>query len=225
MPASFSTSLFDFLTDLASNNDRPWFQENKARYVEEVQEPALAFINAFAPKLDAISPHFQADSRVVGGSLFRIHRDARFSKDKTPYKTNTGMHFRHDAGKDAHAPGFYLHLAPGECFAGAGLWRPEPKVAALVRQHIVDHPEVWIAATEVTSRSWNAIGDSLVRPPRGVDPEHPLLEDVKRKDFVIGRTLDERQVTAEGFVDDFAEMCRQVAPYMRFLCRAVGVPF
>jgi uncharacterized protein (TIGR02453 family) len=82
MPASFSTSLFDFLTDLASNNDRPWFQENKARYVEEVQEPALAFINAFAPKLDAISPHFQADSRVVGGSLFRIHRDTRFSKPR-----------------------------------------------------------------------------------------------------------------------------------------------
>jgi uncharacterized protein (TIGR02453 family) len=224
---TFGRELFGFLSDLASNNDRTWFQANKDRYVDHVQEPALEFINAFAPKLEKISPHFQADSRLVGGSLFRIHRDTRFSKDKTPYKTNTGMHFRHDAGKDAHAPGFYLHLQPGECFAGAGLWRPEPKVAAVIRQAIADDPAEWKKAAHRTSliRDWAPMGDSLVRPPKGVDADHPLIEDLKRKDFVLSRRLSESEVTSPGFIDDFAAMCSQASSYVRFLCQALGVAF
>lgn len=224
---TLSRELFGFLGDLAANNDRAWFQANKARYVDHVQEPALQFINAFAPKLTEISPHFQADSRVVGGSLFRIQRDTRFSKDKTPYKTNTGMHFRHDIGKDAHAPGFYLHLQPGECFAGAGLWHPEPKVAAVIRQAIADDPAGWreVAHGEALSRDWAPMGDSLVRPPKGIDADHPLIADLKRKDFVVSRRLTEAEVTSPRFVDDFASMCTQAASYMRFLCRALGVAF
>ena len=111
-------ALFDFLRELGANNERPWFEENKARYRAEVRDPMLDFIQAFAEPLAEISPHFRADPRANGGSLFRIYRDTRFSKDKTPYKTNVGAHFRHEAGKDAHAPGFYLHLEPGMCFAG-----------------------------------------------------------------------------------------------------------
>ncbi len=223
----FSRELFAFLDDLAANNDRTWFQANKPRYVDHVQEPALEFINAFAPKLEKISPHFQADSRLAGGSLFRIHRDTRFSKDKTPYKTNTGMHFRHDAGKDAHAPGFYLHLQRGECFAGAGLWRPEPKVAAVIRRAIADDPTGWNKAAhgKAFSGDWTAMGDSLVRPPKGIAADHPLVEDLKRKDFVVSRRLTEAEVTSPRFVADFAEMCTQVAPFMRFLCNALGVAF
>jgi uncharacterized protein (TIGR02453 family) len=224
--SSFSRELFAYLGDLAVNNDRIWFQANKARYIDHVQEPALEFINAFAPRLAKISPHFQADSRVVGGSLFRIHRDTRFSKDKTPYKVNTGMHFRHDAGKDAHAPGFYLHLQPGECFAGAGLWRPEPKVATVIRQAIADDPAGWNAVcAPAPAGGWTPMGDSLVRPPRGIDADHPLIEDLKRKDFVLSRRLTEAEVTSGRFLDDFDAMCTQVSPYVRFLCHAVGVAF
>ncbi|MGF1667432.1 MAG: DUF2461 domain-containing protein [Acidimicrobiia bacterium] len=224
---SFSQELFGYLNDLAANNERPWFQANKPRYVDHVQEPALEFINALAPKLAKISPHFQADSRVAGGSLFRIQRDTRFSKDKTPYKTNTGMHFRHDVGKDAHAPGFYLHLQPGECFAGAGLWRPEPKVAAVIRQAIADDPAGWNKAAhgKVHAGGWTPMGDSLIRPPKGIDADHPLIEDLKRKNFVLSRRLTEAEVTAPHFIDDFASMCSQVSPYMRFLCQALGVAF
>ena len=107
-----SPALFDFLRALRANNERPWFEANKARYREEVRDPMLDFIAAFAGPLAEISPHFRADPRPNGGSLFRIYRDTRFSKDKTPYKTNVGAHFRHAAGRDAHAPGFYLHLEP-----------------------------------------------------------------------------------------------------------------
>ncbi|MGA7097163.1 MAG: TIGR02453 family protein, partial [Acidimicrobiia bacterium] len=112
----FQPALFRFLRDLAANNNREWFEANRERYAETVQEPALAFIADFAPRLEKISPCFRADAKVQGGSLFRIYRDTRFSADKTPYKTNTGVHFRHDRFKDAHAPGYYLHLQPRECF-------------------------------------------------------------------------------------------------------------
>ena len=125
--ASFRPELFAFLEELKANNDREWFAANRDRYEEELLEPAMDFIAAFAPKLEKISPNFRADPRPSGGSLFRIYRDTRFSKDKTPYKTNVGIHFRHELARDAHAPGFYLHIGPGEAFAGAGIWHPAPR--------------------------------------------------------------------------------------------------
>ena len=106
----FQPDLFRFLDALRGNNNREWFQANKERYESDVKGPMLRFIGDFAPRLRQISPRFVADPRPNCGSLFRIYRDVRFSKDKTPYKTNAGAQFRHQAGKDAHAPGFYLHV-------------------------------------------------------------------------------------------------------------------
>ena len=123
----FQPSLFEFLEQLADNNNRPWFLENKPRYERDVLEPALAFIRAFEPRLKKISPYFVASDRRVGGSLMRVYRDTRFHKDGEPYKTNVGIQFRHEQGRDIHAPGFYVHIAPGECFLAVGLWRPEPE--------------------------------------------------------------------------------------------------
>src|SRR5918996_4016229 len=134
--ASFSPALFTFLRDLKQNNDRDWFKANKPRYEKAVLEPALQFIVDFEPHLLAISPHFVADPRPSGGSLFRIHRDTRFSKDKSPYKPYTGIQFRHELGKDAHAPGFYLHLEPGGVFAGAGIWHPDQPTLVRIREAI-----------------------------------------------------------------------------------------
>ena len=122
----FEPQLFQFLEELADNNNRPWFQKNKGRYQREVLEPAMAFIRAFQPRLKRISPSFLASDRRVGGSLQRVYRDTRFFKDGEPYKTNVGIQFRHEQGRDVHAPGFYVHIAPGECFLAVGLWRPEP---------------------------------------------------------------------------------------------------
>ena len=128
--------LFTFLAELKDNNDREWFQANKARYEERVKAPLLAFIAGFDERLARLSAHYVADPRPVGGSLFRIYRDVRFSKDKSPYKTAAGIHFRHERGKDAHAPGYYLNLEPGECFAACGLWMPASAQAQQIRAAI-----------------------------------------------------------------------------------------
>ena len=175
--------LFDFLRDLKANNRKDWFQENRARYDRDLLEPALEFIGAFAPHLKAISLYYMAEARASGGALFRIYRDVRFSSDKSPYKTQVGMHFRHEEGKDAHCPGFYLHLEPGQVFAGAGLWRPDAPTLARLRAGIAAAPARWQRVIqEVPLEPW---GDVSSRPPRGYAKDHPLIEEIKRKDFAL----------------------------------------
>ena len=227
MASYFTPALFKFLRDLAANNEREWFNDNKDRYVESVQEPALEFISDFGPRLAKISPHFRADAKVQGGSLFRIYRDTRFSNDKTPYKTNTGMHFRHERSKDAHAPGYYLHIQPGECFMGVGLWRPETKIAYQIRESIADDPAGWKKAAygKRFTDVYSLAGDSLQRPPKGFDPEHPYIDDLKRKDFIASMRLTQKQLTAPDFLDYFEANCKRATPLMAFLCDAVGVEF
>ncbi|MGA7096165.1 MAG: DUF2461 domain-containing protein [Acidimicrobiia bacterium] len=223
----FQPALFRFLRDLAANNNREWFEANRERYIETVQEPALAFIADFAPRLEKISPYFRADAKVQGGSLFRIYRDTRFSADKTPYKTNTGVHFRHDRFKDAHAPGYYLHLQPRECFMGVGLWRPDAKVAHQIRETIATSPAIWrkVAHGKRFADVYQLEGDSLKRPPKGIDPDHPLIEDLKRKDFIGSKRLTQSQVTSADFIDMVESDFRRATPFMEFLCGAVGVEF
>ena len=220
-------ALFDFLRELKANNERPWFEENKARYRAEVQGPMLDFIQAFAAPLAEISPHFRADPRANGGSLFRIYRDTRFSKDKTPYKTNVGAHFRHEAGKDAHAPGFYLHLEPGVCFAGCGVWHPDSPTLGRIRDAIVERPEEWTRITtgDDFCRTFRLAGEALKRPPRGYDPEHPLIEDLKRKDFVAIADIPEEDALHPDFLGRFAKLASAGGAFTAFLCKAVGVPF
>ena len=225
--ASFSPALFTFLRDLKENNDRGWFKANKARYDAVVLEAALAFIEDFEPHLHAISSHFVADPRPVGGSLFRIYRDTRFSKDKSPYKTHIGIHFRHELAKSAHAPGFYLHLEPRQVFVGAGIWRPDTEPLARIRAAIAENP----ARFERTIRAKSFVGiyhlggDSLKRAPAGLDPEHPLIEELKRKDFIAMRSLDDKTACARGFLEDTAGTFATAGPFVHFLCDATGVPF
>ena len=164
----FTRATFDFLKDLEENNNRAWFQENKHRYEEHVRDSSIRFITDFEPRLKKISEHFRADPRTVGGSLFRIYRDTRFSKDKRPYKTMIGIHFRHELGKDAHAPGFYLHIERNGCFVGAGIWHPDSKSLHGIRSAIVEDPQAWKRATGGKRfRDLYALeGDRLKRPPR-----------------------------------------------------------
>jgi uncharacterized protein (TIGR02453 family) len=222
--ASFGPELFAFLADLREHNDREWFAANKERYEAHVLEPALAFIEDFGYRLQEISPHFVADPRRSGGSLFRIHRDTRFSKDKSPYKTNTGMHFRHERAKDAHAPGYYLHLAPGEVFAGGGIWHPDTPALTAIRDAIVRDPDGWRSASELGD-GLELGGESLKRVPSGYDKQHPLAEDLKRKDFFARIELSQDAATAPGFLDDYTRLCASAAPLMRFLCGALAVAY
>lgn len=220
-------ALFDFLRELKDNNERPWFEANKARYIADVRDPMLDFIAAFAEPLAAISPHFVADPRANGGSLFRIYRDTRFSPDKRPYKTNVGAHFRHVAGKDAHAPGFYLHLDTEACFAGCGIWSPGSEALAQIRNTIAENPAGWKRITQAAAfrDNFSMMGQSLKRPPRGFDAGHPLIEDLKRKDYVARTRFDEADAVQPDFLQRFTEIVRSGAEFVKFLSRAVGVPF
>lgn len=225
--AHLDRELFRFLRDLERNNNREWFQANKQRYERHVKEPLLGFVMDFASHLQKISPHFLADPRPVGGSMFRIFRDTRFSSDKRPYKTNAGVQFRHEAGKDVHAPGFYLHLAPGEVFAAAGIWHPDSGTAAQIREAILEDPERWrrVVTRKAFRESFELAGDSLRRAPRGVPADHPLLEDLRRKDFIAVADLSEAQACAPGFIAGLARLWSKAGPFTGFLCQALGQPF
>jgi uncharacterized protein (TIGR02453 family) len=217
----FTPGLFEFLGDLKTHNSREWFQANKGRYETFVQRPMLGFIADFDVRLRAISGQFNADPRPVGGSMFRIHRDTRFAKDKSPYKTNVGAHFAHRAGvKGANVTGFYLHIEPGGCFGGGGVWHPDAASLKKVRDRIVGRPADW----EVVRRAGIEIGgDTLKRAPAGYDPEHRFVEDLKRKDLYGMTQFTEREVCAPDFADAYARACAKVAPLVEFLTRAMGL--
>jgi uncharacterized protein (TIGR02453 family) len=215
--AFFRPDLFEFLRQLKRHNNRDWFVRNKARYEREVLDPALTFIGSFGPHLHRLCPHFVADPRPTRGSLFRIYRDTRFSPDKRPFKTHVGIHFSHASGKDAHAPVFYLHLEPGNCFAAAGVWHPDNSALTKIRTAIVAQPVQWAKVR----RRLELEGDSLVRPPRGFDPNHRFIEDLKRKDFVASVGLTEAQICGPRLMRDFVAACKTMLPLVEITTRAL----
>src|SRR5205809_6691049 len=223
----FSADLFTFLEDLRKHNDRAWFAKNKDRYLDVVQEPALEFVRGFAGYLTKISPHFVADDRPSGGSLFRIYRDVRLSKDKSPYKTHVGLDFRHRSGRDVHSPSFYVHLQPGETFAAADAWHPDTETLRKIRAAMVKKPDRWKAAAygKPFRSRFHLSGDALKRAPAGFPTDHPMLEDLRRKDHVAVVMLDERTICSPDFLPRYAELCRLASPHAAFLCEAVGLPF
>jgi uncharacterized protein (TIGR02453 family) len=223
----FEPAIFQFLEELADNNNRPWFQENKWRYDNEVLEPCLAFIRAFQPRLKKISAYFVASDRRMGGSLMRVYRDTRFAGNKMPYKTNVGIQFRHEFARDVHAPGFYVHIEPGECFLAVGTWRPDASSLGWIRQAIVEWPDRWLRARKARKFHEYFVleGNSLKRPPRGFPADHPLMEDLKRTDYIGVCELSEQDVLDQGFLDRVAACFMASRPFMRFLCDALKVPF
>lgn len=219
---------FKFFKELRENNNREWFNDNKQRFRDTVQEPLAAFVEAMAPKLKKISKHIVADPRLNGGSVFRIYKDVRFSKDKSPYKTHGAVQFRHALGKDAHAPGFYVHLAPDEIFYGGGIWTPPSPSLLAIREAICDKSAVWKKATTgaaFVKRFDGVHGDALKRPPRGFDADHPMIEDLKRKSFFAMAPGKIAASKKPEFVDDVAATFADAKPLMKFLCDATGASF
>ena len=221
----FTPALFEFLSELADNNNREWFQDNKARYERDVRDALVQFVADFGEKLREISPHMVADPRLSGGSVFRIYRDVRFSKDKSPYKTNAGVHFRHEVGREVHGPGLYLHLQPGFLFAGAGIWRPNSATVGKIRGSIVANPGRWkrIVNNEEFISMYELEGESLKRPPRGIAPDHPLIDQLKLKSFVATTNFTEEDACSPDFIDVYANACEIASPFAGFLTTAVGL--
>ena len=222
----FTPATLNFLDELAANNNRAWFEINKPRYEELVREPALDFIDAMGPLLQEFAPHFRADSRKMGGSLMRVFRDTRFSRDKTPYKTNIGIQFRHELGKDVHAPGFYVHIANDQCLLAVGCWHPESEPLGRMRDLIAEKPERWFALRDDPAfvAQWEMSGSKLSRPPRGYDANHPAIEELKRKDYVAITPLSFEEVTGD-LVGLATRQFALTADFMRFLCDALGVQY
>lgn len=214
----FTPELFRFLIELRYNNHRAWFQANKARYEEQVRQPFIRFIEDFAPHLERINPAFTADAR----SLFRIYHDTRFSHDKTPYKTHAAAQLRHILGRDVHTPGFYLHLEPDRCFIAGGIWLPEAEPTLRIRQAIARWDHRWM--TFKKDGPPLSQEDKLKRTPKGFDPYHPLIEDLKLKSFIAGLEFTEEEVCSLGFVGKVAEACRRLNPLVDFLCDVLKLP-
>jgi uncharacterized protein (TIGR02453 family) len=236
-PSPFPPAFFDFFRELREHNEKEWFEANRDRYADEALAPSKTFVLAVRRHLEEISPHFVAEPRVRGGSLFRIHTNRRFNPERPPYKTHAGIQFRHRTGGDVHAPGFYLHLEPAGgpgsfgddagCFVGVGIWRPDTRTLTSIREAIVDDPEGWLAVRDDPDfRSLLRLGgESLKLGPRGFDRDHPLIDDIKRKDFIAVADLGEDDVLADGFVDRFAGICAAGSPFVAWLCNSVGVDF
>ena len=142
--SGFKPEFFRFFREISDNNNREWFMANKERYEQEVVAPVLDLIEAMTGPLERISPHFLAIAKKHGGSMFRIYRDQRFGRNrKTPYKTSAAVQFRHVNGRDAHAPGFYLHLEPDNIRYGGGVWTPAAAQLKMIRLAIAHDETGW----------------------------------------------------------------------------------
>ena len=218
---------FRFLRELARNNNREWFAANKARYEKTTRDPFLRLIGDLAEPLAKISPHFRADPRPSGGSMFRIYRDTRFANDKTPYKAWLGARLYHERSRQVPAPLFYLHVAPGRCFVGGGLWHPESATVKRIRDFLVDNPATWKKAVQTKRfrERFELGGESLTRPPRGYDPAHELIEDIKRKDFVATRHFSDAEAMSPQLRRIVIEGCKGIAPMVDYLCAALDLEF
>ncbi len=190
--ASFRPETLRFLEELAANNNRDWFRDNKTRYEEQVLDVALEFIQSMQEPLHDIAPYFVALPTRVGGSLMRVYRDTRFSKNKTPYKTNVGIQFRHEQAKDVHSPGYYVHIDPEQVFIGAGMWRPDAGPLRDIRERIAARPAEWrrVRGDKPFRRNFELGGEVLKRPPLGFDPQQECIDDIKRKSFIAVRQFD-----------------------------------
>ena len=223
----FSKNTFTFLRALGRNNNRPWFHTHAAEYERHVREPFLALIADLHAPLEKISTHFRADPRKTGGSLFRIHRDTRFANDKTPYKTWAGARLFHEHRRETAAPSFYLHIAPKDCFAGGGIWQPEPPTVKRIRDFLVDNPAAWKRATQSKAfrEHFQFWGGSLSRPPRGYDAQHELIDDLKRKSFAAGEEFGEDLACSHELLPTVVASFKRLAPMIDYLCAALDLEF
>ena len=225
----FPPAAIQFLADLAQNNDRAWFQPRKAEFERLLKEPMEAMIAGLAEALRARGVPMLADPK---RSPFRIYRDTRFSRDKSPYKTHLGATFpwvegapgpEAGGGHDerAHGNGGYFHFEPGEMYVGGGMWQMEKPRLDAFRAAVRDDPDRVRAALETPAFvAWfgDAHGhDELKRVPPGYPQEHPLVHMFRWKDVVFGRRLSDAEVLDPNLPDRLAEGYATAAPVFRFL--------
>jgi len=224
----FSADTLKFMKEIATNNNREWFDLNRQRYEDEVRERAFDYIRSMAEPIGELSPHFIVAATKTRGSLMRVFRDTRFSKEKTPYKTNIGIQFRHVAGKDVHAPGFYLHIEPGNVFIAAGIWSPDNPTLHKVRTLIDEDPDGWkkVKRNLINKKTgFEFHGESLKKAPKGFASDHPLLDDLRRKHYIAVKQLDKKVVLGASATKNTAALFKKVAPLVKYICDANDLKF
>lgn len=225
--SGFPQDTLRFLEDLQANNTREWFAANKARYEQSFLEPSLELIRQLEKPFAKVAPLLRMEAKKMGGSLMRVYKDTRFSKDKTPYKTNIGIQFRHEAGRDIHAPGIYFHIANDECFVGAGIWKPESQSLKRIREHVRENPSVYQKA--IANKKFSALyalfDDRLKSAPRGYSKDEPMLDELRRRSYLGGANLTPAQIQSPELVGLIVERVRAAKPLMAFLCEALELPY
>ncbi len=223
--SSFTVDGLRFLRELRTQNQRSWFEANRRRFDEGLRTPALRLIEAVRPSLARISPHLVADPRPNGGSLTRIYRDTRFSRDRSPYKTALFLYFWHDRADRDAMPAVYLHVEPNGSMVGGGIWKPATPKLEMIRRAIIGSPSRWASATAGDLGMACSSGRSLMRVPSGYDPLHPYAEDLRRKDFGVYRALSDQALVSPALVGEIEAGFRGAAPLVAFICDAIGLPF
>ncbi|MFC1481278.1 DUF2461 domain-containing protein [Candidatus Neomarinimicrobiota bacterium] len=224
----FTVEIFDFLRDLKANNNKVWFEANKDRYHQYGRDEMVKALIELQADLSTFAPQIEIIPKTVGGSLHRIYRDLRFSKDKTPYKTHLLAHLRHRQREKSRGLGFYLHIEPEGSIVAGGIWHLEPKDALLVRKKIVDHPDRWEAATRSPGflRLYGSVnGEQLQRVPKEFDDDHKFAADLKRKAFGGMAYLTDDQILGPDCIPLVVDYFKTATPIMHFMADVFDLPW
>lgn len=199
-----------FLRDLSENNNRPWFQANKARY-----EAALENMKSFT---HALEQALGETDRLDETTLFRIYRDVRFSADKSPYKNHFGIHFSRATKK--LRGGYYLHIEPGATFAGGGFWQPNPQDLRRIRDEFAadDQPVRQIISDATFQQYFGTIqGEELKTAPKGYDKDHPAIDLIRKKSFTVHRNFTDAGVLSDSFLREVKLTFEAMRPFFDYM--------
>lgn len=227
----FRPAALTFLRALRRHNDRSWFEAHRATYEEEVRAPLAALVEEVDVRLATVAPEIVGDPK---RSLFRIHRDVRFSSDKSPYKTHAACWFHHgDAGRGvgsattAHGgAGFYLDIGPATSSIGGGIWMPPRPTLARIRERIDEEPASLARVLRLPAlRRYGGLAEEamLARMPRGYDGDHPAATLLRHQSFTVGRDLTERELFSPALPDVLARDYARILPLVRWLNGALGL--
>jgi uncharacterized protein (TIGR02453 family) len=213
--------ILSFLEQLQENNNRDWFQANKALY-ENAKAGFEVFINSLIPEIAKFDDSVKL--MTAKECIFRIFRDVRFAKDKSPYKTNFGA-FIAKGGRKNHGPGYYFHLQPGGCFLSGGVWMPSPDVMKKIRQEIYYNVDEFksILNDKNFTKYFSGIDewDKQKLPPREYPKDFPDIDLLKNRSFTVSHALSEKIIYSEKLFDYSIKVYQAMRPYNAFLARAI----
>ena len=209
------TNTIKFLKEIDKNNNKEWFTGNKAKY-----EVALENIKTFK---DEVVKGLNKKDVIEEGKVFRIYRDVRFSKDKLPYKNNLGVHFKR-AGIERRG-GYYLHIEPGKSFAGGGFWEPAPADLRRIRDEIAfdDKPLRKIISSKTFIKYFGTLnGEELKTAPSGYDRDHPAIDLIRKKQYLVGRNFTDKEVTSPGFLKEVISSFEAMRPLFDYMSEVLS---